>query len=1277
MKSFSWVNIFLTTYLFLYIVENQAQTINKTYNIKWTDPVSFTFSDGFSLSCLNFENAVYRLDSPALPSFYEKVDVDKNFSGFSVRVVSEEYADVDKSLSALIPDDYHEKDVAVSVTAVSERGRNYAEVSFIPIVEVSNGKYKILTSITLEITGREESKVRSSGARASQSVLATGLWHSFTVSETGVFRVTYNDLVAMGMSTPISSGQLAVFGNGGKMLPEANSAPRADDLTEIPIQVFDGGDGRIDNNDYFIFYGQSPHTVLFDSASGQFTHYYNVYSKTTTYFVTQTTGVGAKKRVQSVDNSGLQENVTVSDFTFFDFVESDLHNLCESGKDWFGDRFDVTLNREYNVRMPSLPTGTGRVTVRGASTAPMTSLFTISVNRSQAGSVPLAAPGSSAIARISSGTVPLNAASENLKIGVAYSKPTTSSAAYLDWIEVEVPCVTALYSGQTSFRNTSTQGAGNVTKFIVSNASSSAYLWDVTVAAETRRILLQADGGTVYFKAPTDNLREFVVFDGTNYKTVTPGTTVPNQNLHATGGVDMVIVAHPDFLSQADRLAKHRAESDGMTVKVVTPQQVYNEFSSGSQDPIAIRDYMKMIYDRTDKAFPKYLLLFGRPSYDYRGIASGTSIFVPNYQYYSPNGVISEYYLYSNDDNLGLLDDSEGQNAAGLYDISIGRIPCATQSQAATAVDKCIRYTEKRDLVPENSSQISNLGDWRNIMAFVADDENANDFVINADKFTRIVEEQNKNINFDKIYLDAYQQVSNAGGQRYPAAVNDINNRMNRGALFYTYIGHSGKDGWAHERVLENSDIGKWTNKYNQTVLLSLSCTFAYYDRSVLSPADMIFFNGNGGAAAVIAAGREAWSAPNNSYGEHLFSSFFGGVNGKNMTVGDLNRVAKNKYGGSRTNLAMFVLFGDPSMPLAVPEFTVVTDSLNHSVPDSKDTLRALSKVHVSGHVEGLNGNILSDFNGSIYPSVYDKAVVAKTLANDPESEQFEFKTQKSVLFKGNATVKNGRFNFSFYVPKDIDYTFGNGKISYYAHNGRDDASGAFTDFIIGGTDTSGIKDDEKPKIDLYLNDMNFVNGGITNPDPVLIAKISDNFGINTTGNGIGHDLVAVLDNSTSSKIILNDYYEAEKDSFNCGTVRYNLRNLEPGEHTLTVRAWDINNNNAEQTLSFRVANDNNFELSHVLNYPNPFTTHTDFFFEHNQGAGVFDIKVQIYTISGKLVKTIFDSQYMEGSRCSAIPWNGMDDFGDRLAKGTYLYKLTVRNSENKTASVIEKLVIL
>ena len=1291
----SWVQIVIFILVSFQIVDIQAQTIQKKYSIRWGEPFQNTFSDGSQQTFLTFENATYGYDFPDLPVFYEAIPVDIFFSDYNVKVVSQEFEEMTAQEAALVPQDFHNQSVKYEISSAYDRHDVFARLYFIPIVETAPGRYQKLTSVTLEITGMNAKARKGTRGYAAQSVLAKGQWYQFSLTETGVYKVTYQDLTAMGMSSPITSSQLAVFGNGGMMLSERNDDPRVDDLSELPLEMHDGGDGSFDNGDYFLFYGLSPHRVRYDTANQQFTHDYNIYSDNSYYFVTQTPGVGEKKRIQTVENESLNANKTVQDFTYFGFYEDDAINLSESGKTWFGDRYDITLSHDYYFRLPSAPTGQGRLSVRAAASSSLLSAFQSKVNQVTAGSFNLRSTSGSLLVCISVGNFSFNATSQDLDVQLTYNKPTSSSVGYLDWIEVEVPCTLTLNGGQTSFRNLSTVGVGNITQFNLQSVSASASVWDVTDPSRSVRLALTGDGQGSHFKAHTDSLCEFIVFDGSNYLTVNPLSSVPNQNLHATGNVDMVIVAHPDFLQQANRLAQFRAENDGLSVKVVTPQQVYNEFSSGSQDPIAIRNYMRMIYDRTNKAYPKYLLLFGRPSYDFRGRAQGTAIYVPNFQYnveYVGDMSMPQYkYIsdtraqYTNDDALGLLDEGEGYNGDGLYDLGIGRFPCTSVSQAAVAVDKSIRYTEKRNLVSENSSQISNFGDWRNIMAFVADDEEHNDFVSNADLFTERVAQYNPNINFDKIYLDAYQQVSNAGGQRYPDAVTDINNRMNRGALFYMYIGHSGKDGWAAERVLENSDISRWNNKYNMPGLISLSCTFAFYDRIIQSPSDLMFFSNEGGPVAVIAAAREAWSLPNNIFGRNFFTQMFQkDENGNYLSISDLHRKAKNlsgaPSGGKGNDLCMFVMFGDPSIKLSVPKYNIVTDSINaQAVGDVTDTVRALSKVTVCGRVTDDNLQTLTAFNGTLFPSVYDKKVMATTLINDPAPyyEPFEFEVQKSILFKGNVSVKDGRFKFSFYVPKDIDYSFGNGRISYYARADHEDASGAFTDFIIGGMDTNGIQDDECPVIELFMNDENFVNGGVTGTSPTLIAKISDNFGINTTGNGIGHDLTGVLDRNSGSKIVLNDYYQTEKDSFNCGTVRYQLSELAPGEHTISVRAWDVNNNSAEQELTFRVVSEEKFELSHVLNYPNPFTTHTDFYFEHNQPGGTFDIQVNIYTISGKLVKTLYDSQYMEGNRCRAISWDGLDDYGDKLAKGTYLYRVRVKNQDGQTAETIEKLVIL
>lgn len=1274
MKNKSWVLFGIFCVLIIQSIDIQAQKIQKKITINWTDNLKYRFSEENFKEFLLFDNYAYFRSEDQLPVFYDRIPVDNFFSEFDVKTSNIQYEQLNDHDRSLVPASLP-SEPQIEVSAAYERKQAYVQISFVPIIR-NGDQCSRITSLDISIEGRKAVMAKSAKSYTDRSVLASGQWYRFSLNQTGIYKVTYNDLVAMGMSTPIASSQIALFGNGGKMLPDNNATPRTDDLRELPIMMQDGGDNTFDNGDYFIFYGESPYTVYYDTINNRFAHLNNIYSDSSYYFITSTPGVGDKKRVQTVDNASLQANRTVSEYTHFDFYDEDLYNLTSSGKDWFGDLFDVTTQRAYSFQVPGQRQAASRISLQVAGATNSHAQMEVAVNRMDAGILYIAPINSSYVATINRQDFTFAPNSNTLNVSLTFNKPLTTSTAYLDWIEIEVPCQLSMHSAQFGFCNPSTAGAGNVTQFNISGASSNTYVWDVTDPGQTVRYALTAGSNNASFKTATDRLRYFYAFDGTSYLSVTPGKLVTNQNLHATGPTDLVIVTHPNFLSQANKLADFRRKNDGLTVKVVTTDQVYNEFSGGSLDPMAIHDYMKMIYDRTNKLYPKYLLLIGRPSYDFRGRHEGTEIFVPNYQYYARE-TISEF-SYSNDDNFGLLDDNEIVGRSGQFDVAIGRFPCSSEAQAETAVQKSIIYTEHRNLLAESSTQISNYGDWRNMMAFVADDEQL-EFVEDAELLCSVTEQRNANINFDKIYLDAFQQVSNAGGQRYPDATTAINNRINRGCLMMTYIGHSGRDGWAAERVLEKSDISRWSNPYNLPFLLSLSCTFGYYDRPALSPAELAIFNSKGGPVAVLSATRESWSDPNYYFGNHIFRRMFDNTLEARPTLGELNIYAKNQLSGaSNTNLAMYVLMGDPSMPMAMPRYHLVTDSINHhAVTELQDTIRALSKVTVSGHIVDDNMQMLSNFNGSVFPSVFDKKVKTTTLANDATCEPFDFYVQKSVLFRGNCTVKDGRYTFSFYVPKDIDYSYGNGKISYYARSTDNDAAGAFTDFIIGGTDTSGLNDKEGPVIELFLNDENFVDGGIVGPNPTLIAKIKDNYGINTTGNGIGHDLTAILDDASDAPIVLNDYYETEKDSFNMGTVRYNLSDLTVGKHTLKVRAWDINNNPSESELSFEVLSDQKLELSHVLNYPNPFTTHTEFYFEQNQNGGIFDIMVQIYTISGKLVKTISTSQYLEGNRCVGIPWDGLDDFGDKIGKGVYMYKIRVRNQNNEIAEKIEKLVIL
>lgn len=1277
MRSKSWVILLLFLLIIVQCVDIQAQIIRKKFSLAWTENLVFKIDDENTLEFLNFEDAISDFNYGDLPVFFQKIAVDNFFSDCEVQLSNMVFENLSSEDRKLVPSHLLKPTVEPKVCCYAEKGKPYAVVTLLPFV--SDGSSQIKKLISFEMTLIPQGRSTKSGhVYASSSVLSSGLWYKVGVSETGLYKVSFENLVEMGFSaTSVSSSLISVFGNGTGSLPEVCGTYRPDDLLELPMMMHDGGDGVFGAGDYFVFYARSPHRVDFDASMRSFSHKYNIYSDYSYYFI-NVNGMGQQKRVVTVDPVSLPYSQTVADYDDYRYYELDKLNVEETGQEWFSDLFDVTTQRSYTISFPQLKSETASLTLVAASVPVAPSSFSVSVNGSPIGSMPIST-ASGADLRVGTSSFPFVPSKSSLEITLTYNRSSSLSKGYLDYIAVQAVCPLSFSGGQLCFNNGRYMSGNAVSQYQLSNASSSVRVWEVTDPSQTVQLSGSLNGSVYRFVCADTCFRQFVAFDGSSYKSVSTVGRVSNQNLHGVESqVDMIIVAHPDFVSQAERLASVRRQEQGLSVKIVTPAQIYNEFSSGAQDPVAIRDYMKMIYEKSNGTYPQYLLLFGRPSYDYRGRVSGTQIFVPNYQ--RPlNGTISEGMFRSNDDFFGILDDGEGAYSHGLVDVSVGRFPVSSASQANLAVQLSTNYTASRNLVSSTSSQVSNLADWRNVFCFVADDGDQNEHLNNAEACAAIVQSENKTINLEKIYCDAYVQQSNVGGQRYPGVNAAINDRMDRGALFFTYVGHSGKDGWAHERILEYTDINNWNNTYNQSVIMTLSCDFGWYDRPSLSPAEACFFNPDGGAAALITTSRVAYGGSNASYARKLFTRIFTSVNGRKRTLGEMNRQAKNDFGGNSDAISMFFLLGDPSMPLALPRYNVVTDSINGMpVTALNDTLKALTQVVVRGRVVDASGQTQTGFNGNIYTSLFDKKTKVRTLSNDPaESPATEFELQKSVLFRGNSTIRNGCFEVKFMVPKDINYAYGNGKFSYYARGDESDAAGYFDAFVVGGNSGISYDDKEGPQIDVYLNDENFVNQGLTNSDPVLIVKLKDELGINTTGNGVGHDLVAILDGNNEAQIVLNDHFEAVQDSSNQGVVRYQMRELSTGKHVVKIRAWDILNNVSEKELEFEVANDASLTLDHVLNYPNPFTTHTSFFFEHNHPGENLDVLVQIFTISGKLIKTISTNIFSEGTRSTPIDWDGRDDFGDKIGKGTYIYRLKVRTGDGKTAEKIEKIVLL
>ena len=1119
----------------------------------------------------------------------------------------------------------------------------------------------------------------------------TGNWYKLSVNQDGIYKIDRALLISMGINVDnLNPQDINVFGNGDGLLPERNSTPRTDDLAKNAIKIVGEADGSFDANDYILFYGWGPNRWYPNNDSTRFKQTKHIYSDFSCYYININSD-DTPLRIEDVFETPAPATHNVNEQTYYSIHELDNVSLVGGGQRWYGELFDADLTQTFTFNVPNIiSTSPANFEASLASSANISS--GTEQEYSVGGVVMLSSvlPTSSDYGR-STNTMSLSNPSASLPVQVRIVRNSPDILTYLDRIELNARRKLTFIGSQLNFSDLESVGPSNVSEFTVNNMSpSTGFVWEVSNRHQPFNVAGTFNSTDFVFRLETDSVRHFVASNGASYFTpVFIGEILP-QDLHALSQADYLIVTHPEFISQAERLAQLHIQN-GLTVHVVTTNQIYNEFSSGVQDATAIRSFAKMFYDRAlalPGTEPKYLLLFGDGTYDPKNRVANNNNYILTYQMNNSDFTEDHIGNMPSDDYFGMLDDNEVMAASDLVDIGIGRLLISNLQMAKEAVDKIEHYmrngssiysTANTNCSSDNGS--STFGDWRTKYILIADDEESNWFLVNdVEPQFNYVSDSLPEMNCEKIYLDAYTQVATAGGERYPDVNEAINAKIERGALVVNYVGHGGEVGVAEERVITVPQIKDWKNIDVLPLMVSATCEFTKFDDPErVSAGEWASINPYGAAVALMTTTRSVYFTVNTAIGYQFIRNVFRrNANLEPFTFGEIITETKNAVGGN--NKRSFTLIGDPALKLALPQMQVVTDSINGL--DSAieiDTIQALSKVIIKGHIEDNSGALMTSFNGVLYPSVYDKPKAQLTLSNDgpSESPELEFFTQTNKVYNGKSSVVNGEFEFTFIVPKDIDYSIDYGKISYYADNGSIDAFGYDTTFYIGGLDPNGIDDTEGPTIDLFINDENFVDGGISDETPILIAQLFDENGINTVGNGIGHDLIAVIDGETGDPIVLNDFYTSDLDSYQSGQIRYNFTSLEPGAHTLAVKVWDVNNNSSETTIEFVVQEQVNMALDHVLNYPNPFTTSTEFYFEHNQVCSQLEAQIQIFTVSGRLVKTINEVVLTEGFRSDGIAWNGLDDFGDQLAKGVYVYRLIVTTPDDLRAEKTEKLVIL
>ena len=1234
-----------------------------------------------TLLIISLEGGLYHSPMPeyhhSLPIYDDAVRASVEWHNVSALPLSEE--------ELKIAENYlYNNDFECIANPIRSRDEALLSMRIIPFRQVG-GKYEKLVSATLKVRlepdlERAQKSVRS---YAHTSAMASGNWYKIGLSETGIHKLTYNDLSDLGIDVAnLDPRQLRIYHNGGGVLPELNAEPRHDDLKQLPIYVSGEADGSFDRDDYVLFYGRGPVTWNYNSVRNAFEHLQNPYDDYAYAFVV--TGLGQGDRITEANPiSATTENI-ITEFIDYQVYESDEFNLNRTGRTYYGDMMDGTVSREFNFSFPNVNTArVCQVKTELAGRNYKSASFEVYVDdvRKAIYSIHTTESTSTNYGHEVGGWVTSTPLNETVCVKLKHNSAGDGSVShgYVDYILVNAWRKLKLVGAQMPFRNPDAYIINKVYEYRLEGASSQVQVWDVTDPVAPKVAKGQLNGSTFSFKAYGNRNNAFIAFNGSSYCSAKMFGKVNNQNLHGIRDVDYLILTYPDFMEQAERVkAIHASIDPDLNVYITTPELIYNEFSCGAKDITAIRDFCRMLYlDSNPGRRIKYLLLLGDASYDYKN-RNGVVDFVPAFE-----SVLSLQmsYTFVTDDYYGFMDENEGSLSGSIADIGIGRFPVSTAEQASQMVDKIERYIVK---------DASTMQPWRNMVTFFADDEGG--FVSNSEELASDLKYvKGEHVMIDKIYLDAYPQINSPGGEIAPEMNVAINNRMEKGTLVLNYLGHGGEVQLAEERILQKKDVDSWRNAPMYPLMITGTCEFSRYDdHKRTSLGEYAFLNPYGGMIAMFTTSRITYGDNNKAFCRGVYENLFRIQGGEHYRLGDVYRMAKRS--GSKEE-KRYVFFGDPALRLAYPKWEVETVSINGNAPgfdldsiqinDSTwetyfiyhDTISALQPVEIEGIVKDLDGRLASGFNGVVQVTVYDKEAELTTNGTTGAGV-IPFKLRNSVIFNGKTDVENGRFKVKFVVPRDIAYRYGQGLISYYATDYEVDANGSCDAFIIGGFYDDAIADQEAPDIRLFIDDTLFVSGGITGDNPIMLAFIKDESGINTTGTGIGHDIIATLEGPSGTEYCLNDYFVSELNDPGKGSITFKMQDLADGDYVLNLKVWDIYNNSNIASIGFTVVNSGGMKIEHLFNTPNPMGDETRFVFDHNQVGNNMKVDIHVFDVMGRWVTTISDIVAGTTARSTPILWNGCGARGERLRNGIYIYRIVATNDQGETDSAVSKLII-
>lgn len=1118
---------------------------------------------------------------------------------------------------------------------------------------------KRILCVLLFVFGLLTSAWADSSRYASESVLNSGKWVKIQVAEDGIYKLTAADLKKMGFS---NLDKVAVYGYGGWPLDEDFSTTYIDDVPEVAVWR---------SADYLLFYGKGPRKWEYSFSDKSFIHTNNPYSNYGYYFVSEKETTG-----RTMEKAASAAGATLQVTTFDDYVlhEEELVSVNSSGRELYGESFTSTLSRDFTISVPGITNDEGKATLSFISRGNGTITMNVDGNALISGSVSVPSDEYEVARELYRERAWMADKGETVKVNIGYST-TGHKNVHLNYFRLQMKRQLKVYDNYTFFRSLSARG--NASRFVIQGADASTLVFDVTDGVNPQQMETSLNGTELSFSIPASaSLREFVVVKPSQIKAPVTVGEVANQNLHALPQQDMIIIAQPNFTTQAERLAEAHRTKDNLTVRVVTPESIYNEFSSGTPDATAYRRFMKMFYDRqtSEADAPKYLLLFGDGSFDNRKLTSAwKSVDMSNMllTYQTENSLSSQSYVI--DDYFGFLDDADNKKSLQNKKLclGIGRFPIRTVEQATQMVDKVISYMENK-----------NTGSWKNNLCFMADDgSNTDGFMTEhmefADQLAGYVESEHPEFLVNKLYYDAYKKDMTAG--TYPDVRSGLQKLLKDGLLLFNYTGHGGTTALSDEKVLTQTDINQFTYTH-LPVWVTATCDFTRFDDLNTSAGEDVFLNKSSGGIALFTTVRVAYSRPNFPINDNVIRNLFERNNGRRRTLGEVMQATKNTL--SSVYKLGFCLIGDPAVKMAYPEFGMKVTTVNgQSVDGNSISFKALEKITVEGEVLDVSGQLVTDFTGIVNPTVKDSKVTVTCLknSNKDDSPAFTFTDYPNTIFIGNDSVRNGKFSFTFTVPKDISYSNLQGKMNLYAVDTEsgNEAQGNFDNFIVGGTSDTAETDTIGPEIRaLYLNDTTFVDGGQVNTTPYFFAELWDKSGVNITGSSVGHDMMLVIDESTVLSYNLNSYYELLPGEDGTGIVKFPIPALEPGKHTAEFWVWDILNNSTVRTFTFEVVEGLKPFLFDVIATPGIAREQVTFHLMHNRPESRMRVGIMVYDLAGRQLWKHEESGTSGLFENYTVSWD-LTSGGARMRPGVYIYRAAISTDNSKDATKARKFIIL